>query len=88
MPSRKSSMATFMLQDLKKTRQELGLSLTQLARILQFSPTQLREWEEGKTTPTLINFAIWCESLGYRLSMDLVHPGHNPADFMKTSKGS
>ena len=52
---------------LRQRRNKLGLDRYQLAAILGYESTSIRNWELGVNNPTFFSLLNWCEGLGVDL---------------------
>ena len=52
---------------LRARREEMGISIRDLAKQIGVSENSLHDWEKNKSAPTLRNAIKWCDLLDYDL---------------------
>jgi transcriptional regulator with XRE-family HTH domain len=61
--------ADFLLAQLRRIRQSRGLSVCQVARTAGFTQNDVRRWEAGGVTPSVLNFQAVVNALGYEVRL-------------------
>ena len=54
------------LKDLKKFREDAGLSVAEAAEVLGVTPAKIYIWENGKSTPHPYDLCVYLEVLGVK----------------------